>query len=69
MALLGYSFILNWESDQTFRSYVPPSLLSCQSGELLALTNQFVYFQTDSKGNVLTATMPGWFYGFVLTKV
>ena len=69
MGILGYSFYLNWESDNTFRSYVPPTLMSCQAGELLALTNNFVYFQTDASGAISSVTMPAWFYGVVATKV
>ena len=57
--LLGYSFLLSWQQDQSFVSFIPQGTLPCQSGEELALNNQFVYFNVTN--NPITMQMPGFF--------
>jgi hypothetical protein len=62
------TFFLAYESEQTFRIYIPEYLISCYLQEVLAFTDQFVYFQTSTNGG-LSFTIPGVLPGAVFSKV
>ena len=65
----GMTAYLNWEKDETFQLKLIPGQTACFDSEAFAFENELLYFQLNSQGDVISFTMPGYFYGVVVPKI
>jgi len=64
-----YSTFLYYNSPTSFQLYIPQGDgWSCLMDELIALNNQYVYFNLDNNGNPYSLTIPGWIYALTFVK-
>ena len=66
--ITSLSVYLAYSGEGVFQMFAPPELLPCMTGELLALSEEWVYFANLQDGVYHTVTVPGFFYGIEFNR-
>lgn len=64
----SFSVYLAYSGEGVLQMFAPPELLPCITGELLALSGEWVYFANLQDGVYHTVAVPGSIFGIELKR-